>query len=102
VLSDGVPLGHIAIYHDISEHRRAEESGAPTVHIDPLDDVSSNLDTSHSSSRCSATRFLTAQRLVVLVDAYPSATRLAHRSSGLSLSAVRSARPRPATCRSKE
>jgi hypothetical protein len=65
VLSDGVPLGHIAIYHDISEHRRAEESGAPTVHIDPLDDVSSNLDTSPSSSRRSATRFLTAQRLVV-------------------------------------
>ena len=53
VLSDGVPLGHIAIYHDISEQRRAEEERRRaedlierlplTVYIDRLDDVSSNV-----------------------------------------------------------
>jgi PAS domain S-box-containing protein len=60
VVSDGEHLGHIAIYRDVSEHRRAEEERRRaenryldlierlplTVYIDRLDDVSSNVYTS--------------------------------------------------------
>ena len=60
VLSNGEPLGYIAIYHDISDQKRAEDERRRaenryldlierlplTVYIDRLDDVSSNVYTS--------------------------------------------------------